>query len=510
MSHIMNATKWKNFIKTLIILVLCTLLSFAFREMAVREENILMIYLIGVIIVNIEVKGYSWGIIYSFICVFVFNFFFTMPYYTFRVYDANYIVMMVIFLVVSLLIGMLVSKLQLQLKISKRNESRIQSLFEISSGYLNLSGMENIMYYGIKSLYRVRGDKCVIYLAENLHELKPAYYIEENFRDSSVFENDTPAKWCFINTAPCGFGTAFYSASKWKFLPIKSGNKSLGVIGILCEDEDINDEQMVFVNTILSQMALAIERELLYFDKAESRVQNEKDKIENVLLNSISKEFEEPLGAIVKRSNSILTDLTKEETIKGLQDELTQNYKDSYWLHNLTKNLRHMVNIQEEKFQIDKKEADIIGVIKEVLEETSHLWFQHEVIYHAELDSLFFTMDEDKIKQVLINLLENAIRHTRKDATIHVNLQQTEDNLVLLSISDNGGGIEPGIIPNIFEDFGSSAIHKNKNSGIGLGLRVSWVIIKAHGGDIKAENNKLNGTTISCKLPLPITNVFTK
>lgn len=255
--------------KSLIAIVLATLLALAFRAWQIREENILMVYLIAVIIISLEVKGYLWGAVCSVVCVFTFNYLFTEPYFTFRVNDPNYIIAMALFLAVALVIEMLVSRLQEQIQIARRNSQQTQSLFELTSGYLTITGLENIMYYGIKSLYQILGLPCVVYLAEDATTLSKPYFVEVHFPDRSVMENDTLAKWCFLNVTPCGIGTSFYDTSAWKYLPIRSGNQALAVIGIYCGKKDIPAEQTVFLDTILSQMATAIVRERMYQDRGE-------------------------------------------------------------------------------------------------------------------------------------------------------------------------------------------------------------------------------------------------
>lgn len=131
------------------------------------------------------------------------------------------------------------------------------------------------MYYGIKSLYQILGLPCVVYLAEDATTLSKPYFVEAHFPDRSVMENDTLAKWCFLNVTPCGIGTSFYDTSDWKYLPIRSGSQALAVIGIYCGKKGIPAEQTVFLDTILSQMATAIVWERMYQDRGESRGEEE-------------------------------------------------------------------------------------------------------------------------------------------------------------------------------------------------------------------------------------------
>ena len=89
-----------NLFKVFTILILCTLLSWALSSLGIRESNILMVYLIGVLIVIIETRGYFWGILASVLCVFVYNFFFTQPLYTFHISERNYLTTFFIFFIV--------------------------------------------------------------------------------------------------------------------------------------------------------------------------------------------------------------------------------------------------------------------------------------------------------------------------------------------------------------------------------------------------------------------------
>lgn len=81
-------------------------------------------------------------------------------------------------------------------------------------------------------LYQILGAGSVVYLAKDSVTLIAPCYVKSHFRDLSVLENDTLAKWCFLNVMPCGYGTSFYTGSMWKYLPIRSGSKALGVMGV--------------------------------------------------------------------------------------------------------------------------------------------------------------------------------------------------------------------------------------------------------------------------------------
>lgn len=106
-----------------------------------------------------------------------------------------------------------------------------QAVFECTSGW-SATGLSMLFdSFGMR-LYQIFGAGSVVYLAKDSVTLIAPCYVKSHFRDLSVLENDTLAKWCFLNVMPCGYGTSFYTGSMWKYLPIRSGSKALGVMGV--------------------------------------------------------------------------------------------------------------------------------------------------------------------------------------------------------------------------------------------------------------------------------------
>jgi signal transduction histidine kinase len=112
------------------------------------------------------------------------------------------------------------------------------------------------------------------------------------------------------------------------------------------------------------------------------------------------------------------------------------------------------------------------------------------------------------IVQVLTNLLDNALRFTRKKSTISVNMQIEEcggkSRDVVVNVRDNGTGIDREIMPKLFTKYNTRSSSISGTKGLGLGLYISRNIIEAHGGRIWAMNNSTGkGATFSFSLPLP-------
>lgn len=236
----------KNIIKTFVIMVLTTLLALALDELSLRAENILMLYAVAVLIIITETKGFAWGAVSAVLCVFTFNFFFTDPRLTFRVNDPNYFVSFGIFLVVAFIVSTLTTRLNNQIVLSKQNEERTSKLYKISSGYLNVTGAQEIISYGEKSLSDLIHKKCTIYMKLDTME----------FTDSAV-------SWSYSNSFACGFGESYLDKLSTKYLPIKSGRKTIGVLAVELQGVDITTEEMLCINTMLNQITIAWENDSL-------------------------------------------------------------------------------------------------------------------------------------------------------------------------------------------------------------------------------------------------------
>ena len=474
----------RDLIKSALILLLATLLSLAFREWHIREENTLMLYLIAVIIITLEVKNYLWSAVSAVLCVVIFNFLFTEPYYSFHVNDPNYVFTMLLFLVVALVTGMLVSRLYAQMQIAERTSRQTQALFEISNGYLTISGLENIMYYGIKSLYRIQGDRCVVYLAQDPVTLSKPYYVEAHFPDTSILEDGTLAKWCFLNVTPCGAGTSFYSNSLWKYLPIKANGKALGIMGIYCGEGDIDKEQMVFVDTILSQMATAIEREQLY-KKWPDNPDTPETPFDVRLLSEVS-----------QRLTPATARLVEDFSARGQDENRARDYRETLSLRVLAGNLSVWDSLRKNGAPRSKEMAPV----NEVLERAAALFAPLGQGRPLRLSLLgepqSIPMNRELLAQAVENLLDNVWRHTPEGTSAEL-CATHEPGQIKITVSDNGGGVPAERLPHLTDDAG-------EQGSIGLGLPICRSVAEFHQGTLKVTNNDRGGLTATLTLPTQV------
>lgn len=471
----------KNLSISIVIVLLCTLVSFGFHDMNIRTENIMLIYLIGVLLIVMETRTFLWGIVSSFTSILMFNYLFTAPTFSFEIDDFNYIITIVIFLIVSIIIGSLVNKLQQHMQKARESAASTSALYEITKSYLTLSGMDTIIRHTLASLKEAQGVSCVVF-----YVVEGTYQRYEQTEEMDVKEE--LARWCFEKDCDCGCGTSFCEQEAWCYHPLRCNNTLCGVYA-LKEEGAWNKNQQLFVRTLISQMVLAMERELLYQKQEENRIEMEKEKLRNNLLRSISHDLRTPLTGIAGSAGLICANYQEldDESIYHLVSAISS---DALWLNQLVENLLNMTRIQDGKLLLQKQPEVVDDVIAEAVRRCESRKGSHEIQVHLPQNVLLVEMDGRLIIQVLVNLIDNAIKHTPPHTLIEVSCSPKEHQAVF-TIQDQGAGIDEQIKDHLFDSFVTTKQEcSDARRGVGLGLSICKAIVEAHDGEIFARNQQ--------------------
>lgn len=478
--------KENNFIKNILkiagIFFLIMLMAFSFNATTnIRNENIFLIFLLGVAIGVVETKSFYLGIILSILFVLSFNFFFTEPIYTLKMYDANYYISFALFIIVAFICSSLTRRLQKQIEISEYNKELSTKLYKIAHGFLNLAGFREICLYAEKNLTKLLNKKSKIIL-KNFKNIKPEEkkYLElitEGFYDKNIFTPD-----------------------KQKIYPLKSKEDFFGILIIDCSEGNIDSKENLLVDTIISQTVITLEREFLNLANEEKNINIEREKLKTSLLRGISHDLRTPLTGIAGGAGFLslnFSEIDKDTACSILKD--IEN--DAIWLSEMVENLLNMTKIQDGKLTINKKKEVVDDIISEAVSKVIKRKEEHQVIIHKTDDILLVPMEGKLIIQVLVNLLDNAFKHSHPHSTVTLDIVDNKEK-VIFRISDNDGGIKENDMDKIFENFYSANKEiSDKKRGIGLGLSICKAIVNAHGGEIKAFNNNEGGATFEFTLP---------
>lgn len=494
-----------NVVKTIVIMGSFTILSLIFKKNGFHESNVIIMFILGVLFVSRSTDGYVYGISAAIIGVLSFNFFFTVPYYRFLAYRADYSVTFVIMLIVAIVTSTLTSKVKTQAKIAYIRENKIQILYEINKSLLAARNKKQVMKFCGDNLVDMFSRTIMISMVEDENKLgRPNVYISDTQGSMNVFNTEMQIALidkCFNTGKSVGIGAEIPINSVGFYHPIKGQNEILGVIGIECfEENTLSENEKILLQSVSTQIALAIERENLYEKKKKINLEAERERLRGNLLRSISHDLRTPLTGIVGSVSTIadnydiLRDDTKKELLKII-------YEDTNWLIHSVENILSMTRIDEGKLEIKKDVEVVEEIVAESISRVKRFSGSHNIKIDLPESMVMLYVDGLLIEQVLINLIDNAIKYTQSDSIIEIKVTE-EEGKVIFQVSDNGKGLTREDIPNIFDRFYTKTKgHSLERRGIGLGLAICKSIVEAHGGYMEALNNSSGGATFRFSLP---------
>ena len=250
---------------------------------------------------------------------------------------------------------------------------------------------------------------------------------------------------------------------------------------------------------ILGDMSLALEKEKVIEDKNKANLKIKDEQFKTNLLRSISHDLRTPLTTICGNSDILLNNY--KNLTESMKLELFQDiYDDSQWLLNLIENLLSITRVEEGRMKLKIEPQIVEEVIDEALKHINRDQIKHNINVDLEDEYLMANMDVRLIIQVIINLVDNAIKYTDEGSNILIRAFKKDENTII-QICDDGNGIRDNDKGKIFRKFYTSNDKiTDNNRSIGLGLYLCKIIVEAHGGSIKVEDNKPKGAIFTFNL----------
>ncbi len=495
---------WPDTWKSIGILLAATLISMGLRAFDIGDQNGIMLYILSVLIISRITAGYLYGLAASILSVLLFNFFFTVPYYSFNAIQPGYPVTFVIMLLAAFITSTLTVRIKTDMRLSVEREHRTKLLYEINKKLLKTRGLENIVKLTNEYLTKIF-DRSVVFYTEDPENDSEGYFMESdtdpytaNLRKE---EERAVAHWVYINKKRAGAGTDTLKGAGAYYIPIISQGNVLGVIGISCAKGRLDQSNSLFLRMMASQVAMALERQHLSDEQRKILIGSEKEKMRSNLLRAISHDLRTPLTGIVSASSAILEN--GDSLDRQTHDQLILNIKeDSQWLIRMVENLLSVTRITEGTMNVTKQPETAGKIVEEAIGHIRKRYPERKITVKTPDELLTVPMDGTLIVQVLINLLENAIKHSPEDSVIETEVR-SEAKEALFEVRDNGAGIAEEDFPYLFEsDIPNGERSSDSARGMGIGLSICRSIIKAHNGTLTAENRSEGGAAFLFRLPL--------
>ncbi|MDP4119075.1 MAG: sensor histidine kinase KdpD, partial [Bacillota bacterium] len=498
---------WLDTVKALGLLAVATFLSFGLRAFDLGDQNIIMVYILSVLVVSRITTGYAYGVISSIISVLTFNFFFTEPYFTFNAFRKGYPVTFLIMLLVALITSALTFRIKTQARLAVERERRTEVLYEINKKLLATRGLDNIVNLTGQYITNLFDRSIIFYTSDPQFGGLGTLIAAEHEVDTDFMQEEAEravAHWVFANQKYAGAGTDTLMGAGVYYMPVISQRKVLGVIGISCKKGKLGQNSRSFLKMIVSQVAMALERQSLSDKQQKILVESEKEKMRSNLLRAISHDLRTPLTGILGASSVLL-----ENGVSMDQDtnrKLASTIKDdSQWLIRMVENLLSVTRINEGTMNVSKTMEAAEEVVAEAISRIRKRFSERQISVKVPDELLEVPMDATLITQVLINFLENAVKHSPEDSIIEVNVKKCSESAVF-EVIDNGQGIAKEDLPHLFEGYLPSKKSSDSSRGMGIGLSICMSIIKAHNGKIEAENKPTGGAIFRFTLPLKGSN----
>ena len=494
-----------DLLRTILILTACTGLGFLIKAIGLANTNVVLFYILGVMAVALLTTGYLCSVLSSLLSVLIFNFFFTEPFYSLQS-SPDYFATFAVMFAAALLSSSLTSRIKTQSIQTANKAYQTEVLLSTSQLLQKAEDREAILNVVLQQLSRLLEHSVLCYdrkdgaLAEQpvLREVDG----DGGFDQVYLAEERDAAEWVGRNGKHAGRTTRKYPQARCLYMAIRSESGVQAVVGIRADNAPSIDEyRKNLMISILDECALAIEKDHMTREKQRMEESARQETLRANLLRAISHDLRTPLTSISGNAAILLEDTG--DLDEGKKKELYDSiYDDAIWLNGLVENLLTITRTENGTMKLNIQPELVSDAIEEALRHLDRNAEKRKIVTDLQDDLLLAQMDSALIVQVLINLVNNAVKYTPEDAKITIGAK-AEGNMALLWVEDEGQGIPEGTEDKVFDMFYTGVKHSaDSRRGIGLGLSLCRSIVQAHGGEIWMMNARPHGAKVSFTLPI--------
>lgn len=444
----------------------------------VNPTTVALMFLVAVLLASAY-----WGLRYAVVlaagATAAFNFFFLPPVGTFTIADPQNWVALFAFLVTALVASDLAERARRQAEGAKQRRREVERLFGLSQ---RLLASENVL--------------------ELLNALPK--YVQETFSVSSVVVMAADHLTVYRSSLDAPFEESVLRSTLLRgepitqagvsYVPLRLGMRTVGALGVT--GDELSRETL---DALGSLAGLAIERARALEALSKNRAEQEHERLRTALLDSVTHEFRTPLTSIKASVTTLLSGAVLDD--QGRRDLLTVIDEETDRLNRLVGEAAEMAQLDSGMFKLDLQPHAIQDALESALEDAKASLENHpvEVVAAATLPQV--RIDVQRIREVLMHLLENAGKYSDPGVPIKVT-SEVKDGCLVTSVADRGPGIDSFEQSLIFEKFYRGQHQRYTAPGTGMGLAIAKVIVEAHGGTIGVVSQLGSGSVFSFTLPL--------
>ncbi|MBL9092659.1 MAG: sensor histidine kinase KdpD [Planctomycetaceae bacterium] len=485
------------------IVAVCSAVAFTLFPF-LDPTNLAMVFLIGVIAAGLTL-GRGPTIVASVLGVALFDLLFIPPYGTFAVADTQYLFTFVAMLLAGLIVSELTLRVRRQNEASQRRERRTSALLELSRELSVVSTREAVAQ-AARRIIRTALDVDVWIIVPG----GSSFVSADPTHEAGPPPNDLGVvKWVFEHGRPAGRGTDTLPGGVGTYLPLLVTGGIVGVLGVRPHDEPTHDgsarelggaldtTQLQLLEAFAGQAAGALERCSLAVQAEHVRLQMETERLRNSLLSTVSHDLRTPLATITGAAGLLveepetLGEAARRQLAASILDEADR-------LNRLVANLLDLTRLEAGSIKPDLQPQPIDEVVGVVLKRLERQLEAHPVEVRLPADLPPVAIDDLLVQQLLLNLLDNALKFSPPGAPIELSAEP-QGAMLAVTVADRGPGIPPGSERKIFDKF--FRLEGQSQTGSGIGLAICRGIVELHGGTIVAENRPGGGAQFRFTIP---------
>ena len=415
--------------------------------------DVVMVFLLGVVIVSMRF-GYGPSLLAAVLSVLAFEFFFIPPLFSFAVSDLRHVVTFAVMFLVAFVISHLTKRIRDQADAARARERNTASLYAASREIGLAHSREELLLSAGRHAREMFGPDAAVLLPganERVQVLLPVH-----------------------DTTDASGGERSADASR-----------------------SLDAEARALLEAFAALVGSALERTMLAVEARRATLRAETEQLRNALLSSVSHDLRTPIAVVMGATSALLERAPKDEETRRVL--VTTAHEEALRLNRLVRNLLDMTRLEAGALSVGKELQPIEEVVGAALTRLEGRLRDREVGTTIPSDLPLVPFDSLLIEQVLINLLENAIKHTPPGTPIEVTAA-VRDGEVEVEVADRGPGVPKQDAERVFDKFYRA--REREGGGVGLGLTICQGVVRAHGGHIWVEERAGGGASFRFTLPL--------
>ena len=486
---------WRGYALSVGMVAVATFTGMLLREQ-VEPTNLVMPYLAVVLIAALYL-GRAPAVLSAVLGVLAFDFFLVPPYLTFAVSDTQYVLTFLGLFLLGLVVSGLAAASRDQALAATRREAQTAALYDLSRELTSATDLPGIVTVIITQVERVFERGAVVFLPQpgGLKQFAGAGVTETSEHDLAV------AAWAFEHGAPAGRGTDTLPAAQLRCLPMFTPRGTIGVLGMRPANDErvLTTDQRRTLNSFANQAGLAIERAQLVETAREAELLQATERLQRSLLDSVSHELRTPLVTITGALSTLEADAVRLDAATQ-RNLVAAAREEAERLNRLVANLLSMTRLEAGAVHLVLADADIEDLVGSALDVLGSRTQGRRIDTRIPPDLPMVQVDFVLMVQVLVNLIDNAIKYSPPDQPIRVFAEHDSDE-ICIGVADRGPGIPSADLDRVFDKF-YRIQRQGDVSGTGLGLSICRGIVEAHGGRIWAAAAPEGGTVVTFALPI--------